>query len=121
LLVENGCDLNLPGGYYGTALHAAWVGGQTITLRYLLKMGRMSMRLDFGGANVNMEGGQHGTPLGCTAFNGLQEICRILIEHGADVNFRWTDEGGMPCNALWLAASEGHTTCVNLLAENGAD
>jgi len=39
------------------------------------------------GANVNIEGDAF-TPLGCSLFNGEEEVALYLINHGADVNLK---------------------------------
>ncbi|KAF8207251.1 ankyrin repeat-containing domain protein [Mycena galopus ATCC 62051] len=184
-LVENGADINLLGGWRGTALHAAWKGGGWNMFRFLLENGadvnavgpegtilhelctasnplwirqqghsacsycvcqlcswdklelfttnqcclpsprgkleECVLLLIKKGANVNAKGGRHGTPLSCAAFKGRENVCRILIEHGADVNLKWTGKDGVECDALRLAACGGHETCFNLLVKNGAD
>lgn len=146
LLVENGADVNLQGPY-GTALHAAWDGGQDGNFRFLLENGAdvnvvgsagtilhvlCSTRQEHPlfpmleelvslmikkGANVDIEGGRYGTPLGCASFYGRDRLCRILIENGADVHRRWKDDDGIGCNAVWLAERRGHAACVRLLKD----
>ena len=48
---------------------------------------------------------------------GREEIVRLLLESGADVNFRCEFNG----SALQAAANEGHEEIARLLLENGAD
>ena len=48
---------------------------------------------------------------------GLFEVCRLLLEKGADVNA----QGGFYGNALQAASYNGHRAVVELLLERGAD
>lgn len=61
--------------------------------------------------------GNKSTALMLASERGHQEIVRLLLEAGADVNVR--PEGGP--TALILAANRGHTRIVNTLLQNGAD
>ncbi|KAF8207260.1 ankyrin repeat-containing domain protein [Mycena galopus ATCC 62051] len=151
LLVMNGADINLRRGWHETVLHDAWIGGRDIIFRFLLQNGadvnavgpggtilhvlcstsknhplfllleKFVVLLMENGANANMEGGQYGTPLGCAAFTGQQNICRILLEHGADASISWTDNDGVEWDALGLAGCGGHEACFTFLVENGAN
>ena len=47
----------------------------------------------------------------------MDDILSVLIMHGADLNIG-KSTGATPS---FIAASEGHTTTLNLLASNGAD
>uniref|UniRef100_A0A6U4U7T2 Uncharacterized protein n=1 Tax=Neobodo designis TaxID=312471 RepID=A0A6U4U7T2_NEODS len=57
------------------------------------------------------------TALHVAATHGHFAVCRILLDHGADVNAR-TDAGVTP---LHCAAQYGHLRVVQLLVERGAD
>jgi len=62
---------------------------------------------------------EHGTtPLQYASFRGLNELCKVLIEKGADVNAKTHDQG---YSALMFASISNHTAVVRLLLENDAD
>ncbi|CAF0710720.1 unnamed protein product [Brachionus calyciflorus] len=62
---------------------------------------------------------EHGTtPLQYAAFRGLENICRLLISKGADVNAKTHDQG---YSALMFAAIACKKSVVSLLLENNAD
>jgi len=69
------------------------------------------------GAVVNVTGMQL-TPLMVASGNGYEEVARVLINNGADVNAKWTHRQITP---LIMAATEGHKEIVKLLLEKGAD
>ncbi|MFA6303763.1 MAG: ankyrin repeat domain-containing protein [Legionella sp.] len=59
----------------------------------------------------------HGiTPLWAAAQNGHFEIARLLIDAGADVNYKHP----IGQSVLWTAAAEGHSNIVQLLLSKGA-
>ncbi|TVY43519.1 Ankyrin repeat and SOCS box protein, partial [Lachnellula occidentalis] len=70
------------------------------------------------GADINAQGGDHGTAL-CTAaaLDERVEIVRILLQEGADINA----QGGYYGTALGAAASKGNTEIVRKLLQEGAD
>ena len=62
---------------------------------------------------------EHGTtPLQYAAFRGLVDMCRVLMERGADVNAKTHDQG---YSALMFAAISNHQPVVSLLLEHEAD
>lgn len=62
---------------------------------------------------------EHGTtPLQYASFRGHYDLCKLLIELGADVNAKTHDQG---YSALMFAAISNHTKCVRLLLEYDAD
>ena len=68
------------------------------------------------GVDVNNTKDYHGgTPLHWAAYKGCLDACRLLIEHGADVNALDTF-GDTP---LSDAISEDHTDVVELLEKHG--
>lgn len=71
---------------------------------------------------VNSLGGCYGLPLCAAAAIGHVDICRSLIQHGADIEkegagYKHRGTG----TALGLAARFGRDTAVKLLLENGAN
>lgn len=58
------------------------------------------------------------TALHYAARNGHDQICEILLQHGAYVDAK-TGNGG--ATALHRAAAQGHVKVVQILLENGAD
>ncbi|KAK2593842.1 hypothetical protein QQS21_008457 [Conoideocrella luteorostrata] len=69
------------------------------------------------GADVNAQGGTHGSALQAAARQGHQEIVTLLLDKGADVNA----QGGKYGNALQAAAGAGYQEIVTLLLDKGAD
>lgn len=59
-------------------------------------------------------------PLHIAAACGFDELAKLLIDEGADVNFTAGVKISGPA-ALHLAAEKGHATTIDLLAEAGAD
>ncbi|KAJ6573120.1 ankyrin repeat-containing domain protein [Mycena vulgaris] len=138
LLLDNGADVNALGGEYGTALQtASYTGNGWFT--------REDARL-----NMSFEGGSYGTALQATAFTGSEEMVRLLLEKGADVNAQAGEygtalqaacagrkletvklllkreadvnaQGGYYGTALQAAACWGRETIVQLILEKGAD
>jgi Ankyrin repeats (3 copies)/Ankyrin repeat len=56
------------------------------------------------------------TPLGCAVSEEHYDICRFLLENGADPN-----RGGPGYRPLYLAACNGNTEIVRLLLQHGAN
>ena len=103
------------------------------------------------GANVNARDALGATPLHDAAWNGYQDLARLLIERHADVNARHLEAGSTPLHyavikdekemaellldhgadlaatyrsgatALHLAADRGYTDVAQLLLDRGAD
>lgn len=60
----------------------------------------------------------HGmTPLQHAAYKGIQELCELFLNHGADVNAHAHDHG---YTALMFAALTGNKNIIKLLLERGA-
>jgi ankyrin repeat protein len=75
-------------------------------------------RLLDNGENVNMQGGDYyGSALQAASYNGLEEMVKLLLEKGADVNA----QGGYYGNALQAASVDGSKAVVRLLLDEGAD
>lgn len=87
---------------------------------------RVQSLLD-AGVSVNTTHQLHGRSLlHIAARNGNYDICKMLIERGADVNAVEEDSdrarryGSTCCTPLHLAASANHAAICRLLLENGA-
>ncbi|KAL7455728.1 hypothetical protein ACHAWC_007670 [Mediolabrus comicus] len=59
------------------------------------------------------------TPLHQAARNGKLEVCRLLLDHGANIN--QIDKDTVRGSPLHHAVSMGEIDCVKLLCERGAD
>lgn len=116
-LLHEGADANLGAQDGFTALHAAVIQNHHDVAAILLRNGalvdcsyyRHTHDLEFN-AEYSL------TPLHCAAREGLVEMCRLLLEHGADVN-RSDMFGQVP---LHYAARRGNTDVVRLLLHTGA-
>ena len=71
-----------------------------------------------GGADVNIERGKGDTPFRVVCTRGLPYFAKILIEAGADYNFKEKSLGKTPLRA---AAHFGRTEMVQLLLDLGLD
>jgi ankyrin repeat protein len=95
------------GGFCGTALHSASLGGHLQVVRYLLRHG----------VDVNARNCGHDAPLLLASWKGHGDVVQYLLKHGADVDLR--DE--YKNTPLTLAARVGHVDVVQLLLEHSAD
>lgn len=105
-LVEQGCDVSVTEGYFGSALVAAAFHGHKDVVEYLLR-----------GADPNTQVGKFGNALQAASAGGCCSVVRLLINAGADVNA----QGGEYNTALIAAATHEHDDVVALLIKNGAD
>ncbi|KAH8826716.1 ankyrin repeat-containing domain protein [Flagelloscypha sp. PMI_526] len=78
-LIEEGANVNAPGGEYGTSLHAA---ADAATLSRL----DMVQFLVQNGADLNAVKGAYGTALQTAMMHGSLELVKFLVHAGADVN-----------------------------------
>ncbi|GFP55693.1 putative ankyrin repeat protein L93 [Trichoderma asperellum] len=116
LLISKGAcvnQVNQKGDHQDTPLQAA-CGNELIdveTVRLLLKHG----------ADINAEGGKHGTALGaaCATYrpNDVVQLVQLLIRHGANVNENH-EKSAAP---LTIACRGGDEKLIRLLIESGAD
>ncbi|KAH8832414.1 ankyrin repeat-containing domain protein [Flagelloscypha sp. PMI_526] len=119
-LVEKGADVNINGGFHGSALQEAASQGALDIAQFLVEKG----------ADVNVIGGYHGSALQAAAFRGAFDVVQFLVEKGADVNLKGGSrrsalqaavEGGRYVSALQAAAAKGAIDIVHFLVEKGAD
>ncbi|ETS82683.1 hypothetical protein PFICI_04559 [Pestalotiopsis fici W106-1] len=105
MLLDQGADVNAPGGKYGTALEAASAKGHKDIVSILLDKY----------ADVNTESRGYGTALEAASAEGHKDVVDILLEKGADVNP--SDE----FTPLGSAAFHGHKEIVCSLLDKGAN
>jgi ankyrin repeat protein len=107
-----------------TGFLSAIVHGKVQTVRGLIETTRVDVNQMIKGNRCSWDQGrrgllyaQGGLPLHFAARSGWVDVCRALIEYGADLNTR--DEEGW--TALHKAARNGHVETVALLIEHGAE
>jgi len=110
LLLNAGADINISGGYNGTALTNAACWGHESLVRQLLD----------AGADINTGSQHYGTPLAAAANMGHESIVRLLLNQGADVNMDCGGENGPPLQAA-LSTQGPRLRIVRLLLDSGAD
>ena len=77
MLLDEGANVNLQGGEYGTALQAASAGGHSEVVQMLLD----------NGADVNLQSGKYGTALHAASGNGHEAVVQLLLEqNGLELN-----------------------------------
>gem|GEM_PF-1021333 len=110
LLLDRGADVNLVvGGYRETALIEAAKRGNLELVKLILDKG----------ADVNHEGGPYErSALMFAVSRGDGELVKLLLDRGADVKVEGGDEY-TTCNALTLAAINGHLEILKMLLHIG--
>ncbi|KAJ6477191.1 ankyrin repeat-containing domain protein [Mycena vitilis] len=83
-LIRQGADVNLQGGYYGTAIQAASSTGDPVALRLLLD----------AGADVQAEGGHFGSAVRAAEAESHSDIIRLLASAGAQPSNEVKKQGG---------------------------
>ena len=106
-LLTNGADIDEV-SIFGSALCVTALNGKTKLVRHLLRRG----------ARIGLAGPDGYKDLHGAAKNGHSEICKILVEHGADINSQHPITGD---SALSYAASRGHHKTLLSLISLGAD
>ncbi|KAJ1328910.1 ankyrin repeat domain-containing protein 50 [Microdochium nivale] len=69
------------------------------------------------GADINTQGGFHGSALQAASSGGHEKVVQLLLDKGADINA----QGGFHGSALQAASSKGHEKVVQLLLDKGVD
>jgi ankyrin repeat protein len=96
-LLDHGADVNVEGGFVGTALHAAAYAATPKTIKTLLDKG----------AKVDSKDTMNRMPIHAGAFNGVENL-KAIIDAGGDINSR--DITGR--TALSWAAQPGRLQAV---------
>lgn len=111
ILIQHKADIYAQNELGSTALDCAARSGHVQIAAFLIES-----------VQVNSEGDTSqlclGTPLMNAAQHGHEPALKLLLEKGADVNYRQETTGW---TALMLAALNGHTTAAQILVEFGAD
>lgn len=103
------------GGYFGTALHAAAYNGRHEVVKLLLEKG-----FDAGKMSETLGSTLTAAAAGCYESwdpTRFVKVFRLLFEYGVDVNA----QGGVHGTALHAAATFGHEILVKLLLDQNAD
>ncbi|KAJ6579737.1 ankyrin repeat-containing domain protein [Mycena vulgaris] len=106
-LLDNGAEINLLGGRYGSPLGSACWAGRIGIVRLLLQRG----------ADAKILGGMYGGALSTACVRGHTEIVHLLLQNGADIDAA----GGYAGSPLGWASSYGQTAVVRLLIDSGAN
>lgn len=106
MLIDAGADVNARGGMFHTALQAAAVDGNDITMRVLLD----------AGADMHATGGQYGNALSAAYCEGYYLCTGLLWERGVSNRLRGGKYGTPLGSALSGACQTLITYAVNLTA-----
>jgi ankyrin repeat protein len=106
--LQEGIDVNAVDSYQNTALMSATMTKVTGTVKFLLEKG----------ADANQRRASDGwSALILASFFGFDEVVKVLLDAGADVNLA----NNYGETALFHATSRGQEGCVALLLAHGAD
>ncbi|KAI4608314.1 hypothetical protein J4E83_009116 [Alternaria metachromatica] len=106
-LLDQGAEINVPGGNYGNPLQAASALGYKTVVELLIK----------AGADVNAKARLFGNPLQAASAGGHAGVAKLLIDAGAHINATSAPLG----SALDAALDGGHESTARLLLERGAN
>jgi ankyrin repeat protein len=118
-LLDNGADVNFKGPLGCTALLMALErrpGQQNQSDKALLIT--VSTLIDHGAPDLNVRDGRGFTPLWLAMKEGEEDVVRILLDKGANVNMRAGETDYTP---LMQAVATGCPSLVEVLLEKGAD
>lgn len=118
LLLARGASINATDEAGRTALHYAAQEQKLESVRTLLDRGALVNANAAGATQDRVIWTAIGTPLTIAARWGNMDICRLLLERGADVNFSPPDSGQTP---LIAAARHGRTDAAKLFLDAGAN
>jgi hypothetical protein len=109
ILIDRGADIHVKDRMGGKPIHRAVMEENKEIVSLLLS----------NGADVNAKyGNLDVTPLMIAADNGFEDVAKILIENGAEINIRGKFIWAM--SPLMLAAQNCHEGLVRILIESGA-
>ena len=109
LLINHGADINYSNQNYGTALQAAALQSEDISIfEFLLERG----------ANVNARSGKYGTALIAAASKNNVRAIELLVGAGADIN---ASHGRFGTALIASISDSDHALAVETLLHNGAD
>lgn len=119
-LLDCGADPNVGDAQNGTALYQMCKRLNSTSPPDYVQI--VQLLIDHG-ADVNITGGEDGTPLQVCAHNGCLSVAELLLEHGADVNMQGGEYGNALQAACCSKAIPGATNMnmVRLLLDHGAD
>lgn len=106
--LNEGADVNAPGGAYGNALQVASYQGHDQMVQILLDKG----------ADINTQGDHHSNALYTASYRGHDQMVQILLDKGADINAQGNSHFD---NALQVAIFGGYNQIVQMLLDEGAD
>ncbi|KAF2994958.1 hypothetical protein E8E13_002790 [Curvularia kusanoi] len=108
-LLQAGYDVNEKDSYGQTPLYFACMGSAVETAQILIHHQ----------ADINVQGGQYGSPLQAASVVGSEQLVKLLLDNNADVNTQ--PEHGFCGQALQAASFWGHKEVVKMLLAAGAD
>ena len=106
MLLENGAKVNVEGGRFGYALHAALFRGAEVIVKLLLE----------NGAEVNGEG-KYGNALQASC-KGYDAIMKLLLEIVGEIDEGITEEYIYSLQVVFLAL---HEAIIKFLLKNGVE
>ncbi|KAK8221521.1 hypothetical protein IWZ01DRAFT_43965 [Phyllosticta capitalensis] len=104
-LIRHHCDINSPGGRFGTAIKAAANAGHASVVRLLLNRG----------ASTSCDSGEYGDPMQAALAGGHQNVVQMLFENC----FTFSTQTEFD-NALQLASFNGNVDAVEQLLDGQA-